>query len=378
MASGIYSHRYDEKDLSQKIMKILYLAFVRLPTEKAHGVQIMKTCEALADEGVEVELMVPDRETHITESPFAYYDVRENFLITRLSVPDLVGWGSVGFAFSMLWFSEMAKWKKIFWSADIIYSRDAFILLQYLLLGRKLVYEAHTKPTTISKFVAKQAYKLVVISEGLRDAYVSVGVRSDKIIVAHDAIDPEPFKVKYNQEEERRRLSIPTNRKVALYVGKIDSAKGADTFAEASEHLPDEWLAVLIGPESLLKDNLKKKFPKALFLSETPYRDLPRVLSTADVLVLPNSAKDEDASLYTSPLKAFAYIATGKPIIASDVPSLKEILKEGIFFEPDNPLVITEKIKSTFENKTRNETKVYTWNDRAKTIYLHIFYDYTK
>ena len=42
-------------------MKILYLADIRLPTEKAHGAQIMKTCEALARAGHAVELVVPRR-----------------------------------------------------------------------------------------------------------------------------------------------------------------------------------------------------------------------------------------------------------------------------------------------------------------------------
>jgi hypothetical protein len=42
-------------------MKILYLADIRLPTEKAHGLQIMKTCEALAKQGVVVTLLVPSK-----------------------------------------------------------------------------------------------------------------------------------------------------------------------------------------------------------------------------------------------------------------------------------------------------------------------------
>ena len=37
-------------------MKLLYLANIRLPTEKAHGLQIMQNCEAFADVGAEVTL----------------------------------------------------------------------------------------------------------------------------------------------------------------------------------------------------------------------------------------------------------------------------------------------------------------------------------
>jgi len=348
-------------------MNILYLAFIRLPTEKAHGVQIMKTCEALAEQGVDVELVIPGRKTYIKENPFEYYDVKKNFSIKKLYVLDLVKWGSLGFTFSALWFSEIAKWRKSFWKADIIYSRDAFVLLQYLLLRRKLVYEAHTKPTFISTFVAKRSYKLIVISEGLRDAYIAKGIPEEKITVAHDAIDPEPFQKHYDQKESREWLGIPQDKKVALYVGKIDEAKGADTFAAASEHVPEDTLCVLIGPESPLKDSLKAKYPKALFLPETPYRELPRVLASADVLVLSNSAKNEDASLYTSPLKAFAYLASGKPIVASDVPALRKIFGDKVlFFAPNDQYVLAQQLINPIQRK--NIQPWFSWEDRARHI----------
>jgi glycosyltransferase involved in cell wall biosynthesis len=328
----------------------------------------MKTCEALADAGAAVVLVIPGRKTPIAEDAFSYYDVKKNFALTALITPDLVKrWGPFGFALSALWFSEAARWRKSFWKADIIYSRDAFVLAQYVLLGRKLVYEAHTKPTAITAFVAKYAYALVVISEGLRDAYIQKGIFSEKIIVAHDAIAMEPFKKHYDQKESRAWLGIPGERKVALYVGRIESAKGADTFAAASDYLTDDWLAVLIGAGSLT-GMLKKKYPKALLLPETPYRELPRVLASADVLVLPNSSKDEDASKYTSPLKAFAYMASGKPIVASDVPALRMILKSGIgFFEADNEKSCALAIMN-MNQKTRKGETVYSWYARARDI----------
>ena len=73
-------------------MKLAYLANIRLPTEKAHGVQILKMCEALAREGAQVELIVPTRNNHLTDDPYAYYGVEKNFLITYLDVPDTLRW----------------------------------------------------------------------------------------------------------------------------------------------------------------------------------------------------------------------------------------------------------------------------------------------
>ena len=88
--------------------KIYYVANIRLPTEKAHGVQIMKMCEAFARRGAVVELVVPNRRTHIAGDPFDYYGVEENFSITRLSVIDSVSLGRLGFLLETLSFAISA------------------------------------------------------------------------------------------------------------------------------------------------------------------------------------------------------------------------------------------------------------------------------
>ena len=106
-------------------MRILYIANIRLPTEKAHGVQIMKTCEAFARLGHDVELVVSDRRTHITDEPFAYYGVANIFRITRIRVFDTVYLGRLGFLFESFVFARRAA--KYLQSArfDILYGRDA-------------------------------------------------------------------------------------------------------------------------------------------------------------------------------------------------------------------------------------------------------------
>jgi len=96
---------------------------------------------------------------------------------------------------------------------------------------------------------------------------------------------------------------------------------------------------------------------------------LPRVLTAADVLVLPNSAKDENAAKYTSPLKAFAYLASGKPIVASDVPALHEVLKDNaLFVEPNSPGKLADALRIPLRNDKVESARVYIWSDRAKAI----------
>src|SRR4051812_2503231 len=74
-------------------MKILYLANIRLPTEKAHGLQIMHMCEAFACIGADLTLLVPRRhntaEMAIIRDIYAYYGVNRNFAVQRLSCLDI-------------------------------------------------------------------------------------------------------------------------------------------------------------------------------------------------------------------------------------------------------------------------------------------------
>jgi glycosyltransferase involved in cell wall biosynthesis len=336
-----------------------------MPTEKAHGIQIMKTCEALANAGAEVELVVPDRRTPITEDPFVYYGVKNTFTLTRAWVPDFVSWGSIGFFISAILFSERAARQRSFWRADIVYSRDALILFQYILLGRPLVYEAHTAPTWVSTFVAQRARKVVTISQGLKDAYIERGISAEKIIVAHDAVDLD-FSHAPSQAEARNRLGLPLDKKIALYVGKIDREKGAHILAAASELLQDIQV-VLIGDGPELS-GIKAAFPKVICLPATPYKDLPFVLPAADILVIPNSGLSPTFSTYTSPLKLFAYLASGVPIVASDVPAIREVVGDDAvrFFRPDDVQALVAALENT--HQPRPTPRAHTWHERATGI----------
>ena len=78
-------------------MHITYIANSRIPTERANGIQIIHTCEALASAGMTVELVVPWRLNPLKEDPYKYYGVQKNFSIRKLPSLDLVWFGKVGF-----------------------------------------------------------------------------------------------------------------------------------------------------------------------------------------------------------------------------------------------------------------------------------------
>ncbi len=366
-------------------MKLLYLANIRLPTEKAHGLQIMKMCEAFMHENTEVQLVVPARRNHISENPFSYYGIKQQFPIIYLPVWDTVAWGRIGFLFESLQFALKAAMYTRKYPPDVLYSRDELPLL-VASYATKLpaIWEVHTGAWNFfAKKMSQLARAVIVISHGLKDFYVAKGVSAERIVVAHDAIDSEDFSRIELPENSRMRLGIPIDKKIALYVGRLDGWKGANVFCEAAQLLPKDILAVVIGGEEQQVSLFKKKYPEVLFLGYMPYRDLPSNQAAADVLVLPNSSKDQISVLFASPLKLFTYMASGKPIVASNLPSLKEVLPDaGAFFvPPDDPNAlaggIVQAVSNPQEGKKRAEqarelVKEYSWYNRAHHILLCI------
>jgi len=362
-------------------MRLLYIANMRIPTPRAYGIQIMKTCEALQKEGHDVELIIPSRKATSSDDPFLLYGITTPFRLTTLPIPDLLFLGPIGFIISAVLFSERVRLLERFKSADVLYSRDAWVLFQYALLNRSWVFESHSKPTLLSVWVAKRAQCLVVISKGLKKAYVKAGVPEHTICVAPDAVDEHLFDSVPQRDGAREALGIPLTQKVVVYAGHLYTRKGVDTLARASALLPDVHVYFVGGTTEDVADfRLRYAHISTVHvIGYVPHHEVPMYLRSADVLVLPNTGNDEDASTFTSPMKLFEYMLSGVPIVASDVPALREILSEeaAMLVDPDEPKALCRGIEVSLRDGEQAQkravkayaiVKNYTWGARARMI----------
>ena len=359
-------------------MKIIYIANARIPTEKAHGIQIMKMCEAFANAENEVELVIPRRLNNIKQNPFEYYGTKENFKIKKLPTLDLIWFGKIGFWIQLLSFSKFAMFYTLFKKTDLIYSRDELPLWFLSFFRKNIVWEIHMpRDNFISKTLVKKIKRVVTISQGLKDFYVKKRVRPEKIIVAHDGVDLEKFDVNVDKNKVRAKLGLTTEKSIIMYIGRIDSWKGVKTLLEASNRLKNAQV-VIIGDGSELS-RFRREYSNVIFKGFLPYRDLMYNQKGADILVVPNSGKSKISSYYTSPLKVFAHMASGIPIVVSDLPVLREILnqKNAILFKPDDSKDLAEGIQKVLQDpyladkiskQALNDVKKYSWKERSKNI----------
>ncbi|MDB5238022.1 MAG: hypothetical protein JWM46_292 [Candidatus Kaiserbacteria bacterium] len=366
-------------------MKIIYISNVRLPTEKAHGLQIMKTCEALADLGNEVILYVPTRHNTLEQDEFQYYGVREVFTVRRIWSWDLVRLGRIGFLVQYLTFSLRAVFLRDIRNADLIYGRDELTLSILSFFARApIIWESHVGAWNFAaRLIARKARTICAISNGLKDLYVAKGVPAARIIVAPDAVDLMEFNETESKSQARQRLGLSQDKDVALYIGRVDGYKGADILCAAAQQLPPSVQVVIIGGEPKQVDILKRQYPSVCFLGYHPYRELAHNQAAADVLILPNSGGSEISARYTSPLKLFSYMASGIPIVASELPSIREVLDETMayFVPPDDPAAIAAAILEVLNDKgavirarkAYEKVQAYSWKARAeRTLSLDI------
>ncbi|MFA5841390.1 MAG: glycosyltransferase family 4 protein [Candidatus Paceibacterota bacterium] len=373
--------------------KLIYIANIRLPTEKAHGIQIMKTCEAFARAGLRVELVVPWRNNEIKDSPFDYYVVEKIFGIRRIFSLDLVSFGKIGFLIQLATFSVAVLWK-IYFGRDknqqtFFYSRDElplFLLSLFPSLRNHIVWEAHMGHMNMFIYtLIKRHVPVVAISNGLMELYRSCGAKN--ILVAPDGVDLGQFSVKENKKEARAELDLPEDKHIVLYTGHLYVRKGVDTLAQAVSKLSDDTCVVFVGGTKKDTESFKSKYgdiENIMILGGKPHSEIPMYLRAADVLIIPNSAKEEDSRLYTSPMKLFEYMASGVPIVASNLPSLREVLNEenAILVQPDSPADLADGIVSVFSDEKKSailaekaleDVLRYSWAKRAEAIISFIY-----
>ncbi|KND46788.1 MAG: Glycosyltransferase [Parcubacteria bacterium C7867-006] len=371
-------------------MKINYVTNVRIPTTRAQGYAIMKMCSEFANNGCDVELFIPNRVNadKIKEDPYIFYKVNKNFSINRILSTDLLAnsgkFGIIFYWIDILSFIFSLKFLTKIRKRGFLYTRD-FVIPLFFSKKNNIILELHDIPKSVFlfKFLIRKVSFFVVISNGLKNKLIDFGVDVNKILVSPSGFDPNDLKTDLDKFEARKFLNLPLDKKIVMYIGLLDDWKGYQTLLDASKGLSEGIQVVIIGGEKQQIESLKKIYPNVIFLGFRPYSELSINQVAADVLIVPNSGKFNISKFFTSPLKMFNHMASGVPIIASDLPSIREVANEKncFFAKPDDSESFRtqiEKVLSDYDfslkiaDQAKSDVKKYTWGNRASEILNNI------
>ena len=201
------------------------------------------------------------------------------------------------------------------------------------------------------KWTYKHSPTIVVISDGFKKNLMIKGVPAEKIQVIPNWVDTDMLKPLPKDNPIARKFGLD-KKFSAMYSGTISISSnialervlGAAKLLEEAKDI----MIVIVG-EGLKKQSLQDKaralgLANVAFIPFQPYEDLPALLSSSDVLLVP---LDKEKSHLSVPSKLYNYLAAGRPILgladqSSEVAGLIKSTGCGMCVDPDDPKAIAE------------------------------------
>jgi glycosyltransferase involved in cell wall biosynthesis len=384
-------------------LNIVYFADVRFPLERANGIQTMETCWALAARGHEVDLVARDDRHRPPRDPFAYYGlaplrqlVVHHVPMARSRLPPSLD------RFEYLF----AAAGNVFFGAplDIVITRDLGVASLLLRLNRDvpLVYESHgyapdvaaalpkmlstATPPSRAKInrlahrearVWRDAAGYVTITAGLADELRRRFGDRERLAVVPDGVRVESSETPPAGEGEAV---------VVGYAGHLYPWKGVDVLLHALAQVP-EARGVIVGGHEREPDLARMRElastlrlnDRVVFTGQVAHSEVPARLASIDILALPNPASAISTHA-TSPLKLFEYMAAGRAIVASDLPSIREVLTNDVtalLVTPGDAAAMANAIRRLARDRSlrarlgsaaRAAVGHYSWSRRAERL----------
>lgn len=366
-------------------MRIVYISNAIIPSRSANSINTMKMCQAFAKNGHEVVLLVPNiknlYEPNVANI-YEFYGVDNCFDLRKLTFPNIPG-KSIYYACVIP--NAVRKIKP-----ELIYGRFLFGCFFAALQGYPVVFESHgpiweenyLKKIVFGKLINnKNLVKVVVISQSLKRIYINEWCMPDSIIhVAHDCAD---------EADDFEGLTNWPGRKEALqvgYMGHLYPGRGIELILELSERMDDVDFHLVGGNENDIQHWKYQKLNENIFLhGHIPPNVVHKYRNSCDILVAPYQQKCAvwggrgNTADYMSPLKIFEYMSSKRPIIASDLSAIREILNENssLLVSPEDIVgwenaIYKMKDKSLrdrlSENAYRDFRAKYQWSKRAERV----------
>jgi glycosyltransferase involved in cell wall biosynthesis len=381
-------------------MHLIYLSDAAIPSRSTNGMQTMHMCAAFAAQGIQVTLAYPARRREPPEG-FAgdvrgFYGVPATFTLRPLGgMPAglLEGSGLVSRALRALRFGAyLLRRSRPGTPSFVCYCRSMLAAsvaqtVRRLWGGRSscrvVALEVHDVPRTAGAWrLLHQADAVVAISEALRAALLERGgLGPDRIWVEHDGVAVDAVRPGgLDRDAARRDLDLEeVSGPVVCYTGRAIAGKGVDVLLAAAHRLAaiDAQL-VIVG--KVYEDSYRETAPANVrFTGFLPPSQVPPYLGATDIVVLPTTADLPYAS-YTSPLKLFEYMASGRPIVASDLPVLREVLRHeenALLFPPGDSAALASAVERLWADPglgarlaeiAEEDAVQFDWTARAERI----------
>ncbi len=231
----------------------------------------------------------------------------------------------------------------------------------------------------IEKRILRRADAVIAHNSRFKDYLLTKGARAGRTYLVTAGIDFGRFKENVDGGEVRKQYNIQQDDSVLFFMGSLEPLTGLKQavleFAKfAGDHSKLKFLIVGDGElySELTLISQQNNMGKHLILAgRQPYERIPELLAVADVCLLPFQLNDITREVV--PIKMYEYMASGKPIVANNLPGVRQEMGDdnGIIYV-DSPAEVVRKAITLLDNganlteygsRNRSFVKKYTWDN---------------
>jgi glycosyltransferase involved in cell wall biosynthesis len=365
------------------MLSLLYITSSEVPSGTANSIHCMRMAEAFIQNNVQLTMLARTAIGYTESDHLFYGSVPEIEIIKFVWPKHRLG----GLVYGTRVLSHVRRNRETY---SVAYGRSPHGLVGAAIEGLTFAYEAHAPPTNLARKLIeswllrrKTCRGLVVISKNLKTAYLELfpWLDSSRITVLHDGARFPSRQI--HAAELPGRYKYP---KIG-YAGRFYRGKGAEFVVMLARHLP-ECDFYLLGGEISELSGLGASLPSNVHICGSCHpSEVERYLAAFEILLLPPSRKvcahgnAGDIARWMSPLKLFEYMGSGRPIIASDLEVLREVLTDGhnaLLAPPDDCQAWVNAVKQLVLDKSlgaklastalQDFLEKYTWNKRVQAV----------
>jgi glycosyltransferase involved in cell wall biosynthesis len=181
----------------------------------------------------------------------------------------------------------------------------------------------------LRKLTLKQYDRIVTCSEFSKSLAINAGAKKERTIVIYNSCNETLFLSPY-KTSSRKKLGLPQDKKIILFIGNLIEIKGIFTLIYALINLRDkiDFYTIIIGKgeeEKVLRDLIVKEnlADKVTLKGWYPQQQLPDFYHSSDIFVLPSFVEGQSVAILEA-------MASGLPIIATAVGGNLETIEDGV------------------------------------------------
>ncbi|MCZ2403075.1 glycosyltransferase [Paenarthrobacter sp. Z7-10] len=182
----------------------------------------------------------------------------------------------------------------------------------------------------------RSANLVITLGDAMKERIMAAGVDEDAILIAPNAVGGDFLKEPGSPEDARLQLGLDPG---GLYIGTVSSLvdyEGLDDLITAFGLLAPQFptLKLLIVGDGSVRTSLQSQVRelglehRAVFTGRVPRERTPLYHQALDVFVVPRKGLEVTRSV--TPLKPVEAMASARPVVGSDLPALREIIKDGV------------------------------------------------